>query len=127
MRYLTTGDVLTIHEHELGREAVVEFGLLEAAVLRPQATVAGQDAYPDIHLKAAAFFHSLLRTHPFMDGNKRTGALSMIVFYNLNGWEIELEQGRLVALALDTAEGLIGVDQIAKQLEAAARPIRVSK
>jgi death-on-curing protein len=41
-------------------------------VHRPQTTVGGADAYPDVHSKAAALFHSLIRNHAFIDGNKRT-------------------------------------------------------
>ena len=54
MRYLTAGDVLKINESEVGPDQLADFGLLESAVLRPQQTVAGQDAYPDRHSKAAA-------------------------------------------------------------------------
>ncbi|WP_155769446.1 Fic family protein [Mycobacterium asiaticum] len=50
-------------------------GLLESAVLRPQATTFGDDAYPTTHEKAAALLHSLTRNHPFVDGNKRTAWL----------------------------------------------------
>lgn len=94
-----------INEAEIGPD----FGLLEAAVLRPQQTVFGSDAYPDLHTKAAAMLHSLIRNHPFVDGNKRTAILSMIVFYNLNGHAIEVSEEELVALALDAAEGQVDV------------------
>jgi len=50
-------------------------------VLRPQPTAFGADAYQDVHSKAAALLHSLVNNHPFIDGNKRTAVLAMIVFY----------------------------------------------
>ena len=123
MRYLTASEVIFINQCEVGPDLLADFGLLEAAVLRPQQSVFGSDAYPDIHTKAAAMMHSLIRNHPFVDGNKRTGALSMILFYNLNGYAIEAEQGAVVALALDVAEGQIDVEGIAGVLKSWAQPL----
>lgn len=94
MRYLTAGDVLRIHEAEVSSRPIVDVGLLESAVLRPMETVGGRDAYPDVHAKAAALFHSLIRNHPFVDGNKRTAVLSLVVFYNLNGFDLVLRRER---------------------------------
>ncbi|MGH2751652.1 MAG: type II toxin-antitoxin system death-on-curing family toxin [Actinomycetota bacterium] len=126
MRYLTAGEVIMINEAEIGPHLLADFGLLEAAVLRPQQTVFGSDAYPDVHTKAAAMFHSLIRNHPFIDGNKRAAVLAMIVFYNLNGYAIEVNQEELVALALDAAEGQIDVEAIAGTLKGWAQPVRSS-
>lgn len=122
MRYLSPSDVIEINEQEVGPDLLADFGLLESAVLRPQQTVFQTDAYPDIHTKAAAMMHSLIRNHPFLDGNKRTAVLSMILFYNLNGYAIEANQGEVVALAVDVAEGQIGVEGIAGLLKAWSRP-----
>jgi death-on-curing protein len=116
VHYLSAGDVIRIAEAEVGSGTLVDFGLLESAVLRPQQTVGGHDAYPDIHRKAAALMHSLIRNHPFVDGNKRTAVLAVDVYYGLNGWELTAEQEDMVALALDVAEGQIDVEGIAKVL-----------
>lgn len=91
MRYLTASDVVLVNQQETGPDLLADFGLLEAAVLRPQQSVFGSDAYPDIHSKAAAMMHSLIRNHPFVDGNKRTGVLSVIVFYMMLA-ELELRR-----------------------------------
>lgn len=97
---------MLVNEQEIGPDLLADFGLLEAAVLRPQQSVFGADAYPDMHTKAAAMMHSLIRNHAFIDGNKRTGVLASILFYNLNGYTIEAAQEDLIALALDIAEGM---------------------
>lgn len=117
MRYLTASDVLKVNQTEVGEDLLADFGLLESAVLRPQTTVGGQDAYPDVHEKAAAFMQSLVRNHAFIDGNKRTAVLSTIILYGLNGYDFIAEDGELVALALDIAEGQISLEQIAAQLK----------
>lgn len=109
MLYLTVGDLIAINEAEAGADALADFGLLESAVLRPQTTIGGADAYPSIHEKAAALMHSLIRNHPFVDGNKRTAVVATFTFYLLNGWEIRAEDSDVVALPVDVAEGYLDV------------------
>ena len=60
-------------------------GLLSSAAARPQTTVFGADAYPDIWTKAAALLQSVVKNHPLIDGNKRLGWVSTAVFLELNG------------------------------------------
>lgn len=64
-------------------------GLLESAVYRPQAAFGGVDLYPDAFSKAAALLHSLIKNHPFVDGDKRTGFESMRLFLRVNGWDLK--------------------------------------
>lgn len=123
MRYITVGEVVAINEAEVGPDLLADFGLLESAVLRPQQTVFGQDAYPDVDTKAAALLHSLIRNHPFIDGNKRTAVVSVLVFYGLNGMGIDAEQDEIVALAVDVAEGILDVAAIAGRLKGWVRQL----
>jgi death-on-curing protein len=76
VRYLTVGDVIAFNRAEVGGDALADFGLLESAVLRPQTAIGELDAYPSVHEKAAALMHSLIRNHPFVDGNKRTAVVA---------------------------------------------------
>jgi death-on-curing protein len=118
MEYLAVEDVMMIHRTETRQtDPIVDFGLLESAVMRPQQSVGGQDAYPGIHLKAAALMHSLARNHPFVDGNKRTAAVAALTFCVINGQLIIMDDSELVALTLDVAEGQLDVPTIAKRLE----------
>jgi death-on-curing protein len=119
--YLTTDDVLMLNEHWIGPDKLRDFGLLESAVLRPQATVFGEDAYPSIHEKAAALLHSLARNHPFVDGNKRTAWAATSVFYQANGYTVHVDDGEVVALVVDIAEGQRDVPAIAGTLKSWAR------
>lgn len=121
--YLTVDDVCRINEAEVGPNLLADFGLVESAVLRPQQSVMGQDAYPDIHSKAAALFHSLVNNHAFVDGNKRTAVLAVIVFYNLNGWDLRAEQGDLVDFALAVVHDRREVADIVRQLANWAVPL----
>jgi len=67
---------------------VGDYGLLESATARPQATVFGEDAYPTIHEKAAALLQSLATNHALVDGNKRTAFVATALFYALNGLHV---------------------------------------
>jgi death-on-curing protein len=116
--YLTTGDVLAIAE-EIGAGAELrDFGLLDSAVARPQASMFGQDAYPGVWEKAAALMHSVVANHPFVDGNKRTGLTAALAFLDLNGIATEpLDEDRAYDLTIAVASGkLTDVEEIAAGL-----------
>lgn len=90
MRFLTLEEVYRIHQKMIliggGRGDIHDFSLLHSAIERPIATFGGQDLYSTIWLKAAAFLHSLVKNHPFDDGNKRTAYYSTKRFLFLNGY-----------------------------------------
>ena len=67
---------------------VRDLGLLNAAALRPQTTLMGQDAYPSTAAKAAALLESLAKNHALIDGNKSLGWAACSVFLSLNALEI---------------------------------------
>ena len=117
--YLTLDDVLAAAEAHLGHPADVgDYGLLESAVARPQATVFGEDAYPTIHEKAAALLQSLATNHALVDGNKRTAFVATALFYGLNGHDVRGGvEDELFDLVIAVATRDLGaVQQIAQQL-----------
>lgn len=87
--HLDRDDVLTAGSIAFGGELKVrDYGLLDAAVARPQTTVFGVDAYPEIWDKAAAFLESLGRNRALVDGNKRTAWAAAWTFLHINGFEL---------------------------------------
>lgn len=83
--YLDLEDVLSLARTLLGDPPPVrDIGLLGSAVARPQTSVFGGDAYPDVFSKAAALLQSIVNNHPLIDGNKRLGWLATAVFLELN-------------------------------------------
>jgi death-on-curing protein len=86
---------------------VRDLGLLDAAVHRPRASVLGQDAYPDLFAKAAALLHSLARSHPLVDGNKRLAWLATYVFCAKNGVELDPADDDAYDLVIAVAAGEI--------------------
>jgi len=123
--YLTADDVQAFNAVFIGPNGLIDFGRLDAAVVRPQSTAFGEDAFPTIHEKAAALLHGIARNHAFIDGNKRTALSAMDVFYRINGYVITADQGDLVALTVDAAEGQLDVAGIAGRLKDWAVPLPV--
>ncbi len=85
VEYLDLEDVLSLARTLLGDPPPVrDIGLLGSAVARPQTSVFGEDAYPDVFSKVAALLQSIVNNHPLVDGNKRLGWLATAVFLELN-------------------------------------------
>ena len=108
MNYLNINQVLAIHSEVIeqagGSRGIRDIGLVDSAVARPQATFGGKDLYPDIFSKAACLGHSLIRNHPFVDGNKRTGYMSMRLFLNINGYDIKAPEDEKYKFVIEIAE-----------------------
>ena len=117
-RYLTLEHLLRIADGAAGAEVVVrDIGLLESALGRPRATVFGEDAYPDVHTKAAALLHSVLRNHALVDGNKRLGWAATVVFLGINGHRVTAPDDEAFELVVAVAAGeLTDVLTIAERL-----------
>jgi death-on-curing protein len=97
---------------------VRDYGLLESALARPQTTVFGADAYPDLLTKAAALLHSLARNHALVDGNKRLAWLATYVFLDINGRRVTVTDDEVVELVLAVAASeLDDVAAIAERLD----------
>jgi death-on-curing protein len=122
--YLTLPELLHVAARTLGPDYTVrDYGLLEAALARPQATAFGKDAYPDLDTKAAALLHSIARNHALIDGNKRLALAATIAFYGLNGRRLTLTNDEAYDLVMRVAEGRLDtVESIAAGL--ATRPRR---
>ena len=72
MIYLDVDNLIELAGQVIDGEVKVrDYGLLASAAARPETTVFGQDAYPDIASKAAALLHSICTKHALIDGNKR--------------------------------------------------------
>ncbi len=119
-RYLTYDELIVIAKEALGQAPVIrDEGLLDTTAHRPHASVLGADAYPSITEKAAALMHSLVTSHPLLDGNKRLGWAATAVFLNVNAEVLHHTQTEAVGLVLDIARGeLSEVNEIAERVRA---------
>ena len=118
IKYLALDDVIAIHDNMVsfygGSHGIRDLGLVDSAVSRPQATFGGQDLYPDVFLKGAALFHSLIFNHAFVDGNKRTSMTSTARFLNMNGYNLDATDMEFVSFPLKVENEHLSFEGIAK-------------
>lgn len=130
MRYLTLGEVVTLHRRVIaqsgGSSGIRDLGLLESALAQPKATFDATDLHPTVIEKAAALGFALVANHAFVDGNKRIGHAAMEVFLMLNGFEIDASVDEQEGLMLDTAAGQRSRDELVDWLRQHSRPVRPS-
>ena len=119
--YISLEEVLTIHQRMLevggGKKGIRDFTLIHSAVERPKATFSGKSLYPTVFLKAAALIQSLIKNHPFEDGNKRTGYFSTMRFLFLNGYDLKAKKGQIINFTLEVDIKKLTIDQIASWLK----------
>lgn len=100
---------------------VRDLGLLSSALARPSSSMFGEEAYPELEVKAAALMSSLSQNHPFFDGNKRFSWVITVTFLELNGVVVDMPVDDAFDLVLRTARGEAALDEIADSLRAHAR------
>lgn len=126
MNYLYPNQILFLHSRVIeasgGSQGVRAQGLMESAVYRPQASFGGADLYPDIFSKAAALGHSIIKNHPFVDGNKRTGFEAMRLMLRINGLDLRADEDQKYEFVMKISAGRdLDEHGIAKWLERRSR------
>jgi death-on-curing protein len=113
--------VLFIHDEQVrlhgGSLGVRDWNMFESACLQPYASFAGRDLYPNIFFKAAAFIRSMIKDHPFVDGNKRTSITVAQIMLELNGFKFIGRRKETYNLLLAVANENLPVDEIAGRLK----------
>lgn len=107
MNYITPEQVLFIHyriiEETGGSHGIRDLTLLQSALARPLATFDKNDLYQDIFSTAAALMHSIIKNHPFVDGNKRTAITTASIFLLRNGYRLKASNEELERFTLTVA------------------------
>lgn len=126
IEYLELDDLIELARLLLGDPPPIrDVGLLGSAVARPQTSVLGTDAYPDVWTKAAALLQSVVGNHALVDGNKRLGWLATAVFLEINGITITTAPNDDVyRLVMTVASASLPLHDIANELEHMAQPHR---
>ncbi|MCM1269797.1 MAG: type II toxin-antitoxin system death-on-curing family toxin [Ruminococcus flavefaciens] len=119
---LTKQQVMLLHKDIIaesgGSAEIRDEGLLDSALNAPFQTFSDTELYPTLIEKAARLGYSLIKNHAFVDGNKRIGAHTMLVFLALNGIEVEYEDNDFIQLVLGVAAGEISDEQLLAWLQA---------
>jgi death on curing protein len=117
MEHLTVEDLLSIAEEVLGVPAVRDIGLLDSAAHRPQASAFGKAAYSTIDEKAAALLEAVASNHALVDGNKRLAWAAAVVFYDLNGFDLDPPTvDEAVDLVIAVATGQVDLPRLTERL-----------
>lgn len=107
MEYLTAEQILLIHSLAIdetgGGHGVRDYHPILTLVDLPRQQVFGQELYPTIFLKAAVYARNIITAHPFIDGNKRTGMLTAVVFLENNEYRFIAPPGAVEQFALRVA------------------------
>lgn len=110
--FLTLDEVIEIHREIIerygGSLGIRDLGLLESAVAMPQAGVGDQYFHSDLLEMAAAYLFHIVRNHPFIDGNKRTGAMAAYTFLKLNRVNLTARESGFERIVRRVAEGKMG-------------------
>lgn len=123
MIWLTRDMVEAFHRESLARfggaDGTRDEGLLLSALARPE-NIHAYEPDADAFRLATAYCAGVIKNHPFVDGNKRTGVLCAVVFLGLNGIELNFEEATIVTMVYGLAAGEIKEDQFANWLRNAA-------
>lgn len=95
-----------------GLDGMRDENLFESAINAPFQTFDGVYVYPTLGRKAARLGYSLIKNHPFVDGNKRVGVITMMAFLELNGILIDCNDDELIRIGLAVANGTMDDEQL---------------
>ena len=116
MKKLSKKQILMLHTQLIqqtgGSDGVRDYNLLDSALETPFQSFGGDELYPTIQAKAARLGYGLIKNHCMIDGNKRIGTHSMLVFLALNGIELKYMQKELYETILDVAAGKIEYEDL---------------
>jgi len=115
--FLSFSEVLQIHEDQISRYGgslgIRDVGLLESALAMPAASFGDKFLHEDIFEMAAAYLFHIVKNHPFVDGNKRVGAVASLVFLAMNDIDFAADEVAFEQAVLAVAEGRMNKSAIA--------------
>jgi death-on-curing protein len=124
--FLRLHEIIEIHTDQIvrygGSHGIRDMGLLQAAVAMPMSSFGGQFLHSDLFEMAAAYLYHLVKTHAFVDGNKRVATVAALVFLELNGIEVDAEETEFERLVLDVIENKSNKSGVAVLLRQNSKP-----
>ena len=118
LRFLTLEEVTEIHADQIerygGSLGVRDAGLLQSAIAMPESGFGEHYLHADLFEMAAAYLFHLVQNHPFIDGNKRVGAMATFTFLKLNGLTLTAKDTEFESIILSVAQGKMGKAGVAE-------------
>jgi death on curing protein len=131
IQYLTVDQVIEFHGAVLeefgGLAGIRSPHDLAAAVMQPQHSAFGEDAYPTIAEKAAAYGFFIAEAQAFLDGNKRVAAVAMEAFLILNDYELPQDDDDIAEMFESIGSKTIGQGEFFGWVANHARPAKIVK
>ncbi len=123
MIWLTKDMVEAFHRESLvrfgGSDGLRDEGLMLSALARPE-NIQAYEPDADIFRLAAAYCTGIVKNHPIIDGNKRTGVLCAVVFLGINGVELSFDEAAIVAMVYGLAASEVSELQLESWLRSSA-------
>ena len=124
-RWIELLEVLVLHDIQLssfgGGVGIRDVALLESALARPK-NIWNYDAEAATMPRlAAAYAFGIVKNHPFVDGNKRTGLIVAFTFVERNGLEVTASEEETYQKFIDLASGKLTENKLAKWIEQHSR------
>ena len=114
--FLTLTETIEIHEYQIkhfgGTNGLRSLDLLKSAIGMPASTFNGNYLHPAIPDMATAYLFHIVENHPFLDGNKRVGTMSALIFLELNGYDFDASDKELTEVVLQVAAGKMSKDAL---------------
>ena len=127
-RFLTVEEVKALHRMQIeqfgGSHGLRDEELLKSALAQPRQGAFGQYFHPSLGSMAAAYLYHIVKNHPFIDGNKRTGFAAADTFLGLNGYDLADSQEHFDMVSC-VANGQMNKDEIALHLNNFVEPMDV--
>ena len=119
--WLSKEIIISVHDALLARfgglRGIRDEGMLDSAINKPVQLFSYGE--PDLFDLASAYAAGIIRNHPFVDGNKRSGFMAAYVFLGINGHRLVAPEEQAVLQTLALAAGEIGVEAYAAWLKGA--------
>ena len=125
LSYLTEQELVDIHRkiigHTGGMPGIRDRAALETCVAQPKTAVFGEERFPTVFDKAAAYCFFIVRAHPFFDGNKRTGLSASVVFLLDHGVEPVFDKDEMYDAICQVVTGELDIEDLAQIFRKAAQ------
>jgi death-on-curing protein len=124
--FLTLDEIIDIHRDQIARyggsEGIRDWGMLQSAIAVPAVSFGGQFLHADVCEMAAAYLFHIVQNHPFIDGNKRVGAVAAYIFLSLNNIRLKADQATYGELVFSVARGETSKSTVAEFFRANTAP-----
>ena len=115
--FLNLAEIIEIHNNQIelygGNSGLRDITLLQSAMALPESTFEDKYLHKDLFEMAAAYAFHICQNHPFIDGNKRVGLVSALVFLDFNGIDIDDPDEVLYKAMMNAASGKLSKNKLA--------------